>query len=62
VPPCERRTLWGALTEQTALFRIAAGRHQHEVKELVGEDFAGIVCSDGWRAYDFLDPEQRQFC
>ncbi len=58
----ERRTLWGALTAQTAVFRIAAGRHQREVKALLGEDFAGIACSDRWRAYDYLDPEQRQLC
>jgi hypothetical protein len=58
----ERRTLWGALTDRAALFRIAAGRHQQEVKALLGEDFAGIVCSDRWRAYDYLDPEQRQLC
>jgi hypothetical protein len=31
----ERRTLWGALTAQAALFRIAAGRHQREVKALL---------------------------
>jgi transposase len=58
----ERRTLWGALTAQTAVFRIAAGRHQRELKALLGENFAGIVCSDRWRAYDYLDPEQRQLC
>jgi transposase len=57
-----RRTLWGALTRQSALFRIAAGRHQREVKALLGEDFAGIVGSDRWRAYDYLDPAQRQLC
>jgi transposase len=58
----ERRTLWGALTEQAALFRIAAGRHQREVTALLGDDFTGIACSDRWRAYDYLDPEQRQLC
>jgi len=58
----ERRTLWGALTAQTAVFRIAAGRHQCEVKALLGEDFAGITCSDRWRAYDYLDPKRRQLC
>src|SRR5712692_10033774 len=58
----KRRTLWGALGAQTAVFRIAAGRHQSEVKALLGDDFAGIACSDRWRAYDYLDPEQRQLC
>jgi transposase len=56
------RTLWGALTSRTAVFRIAAGRHAFEAKTLLGERFAGIVCSDRWRGYDYLDPNQRQLC
>ena len=56
------RTLWGALTSRTAVFRIAAGRHASEAKTLLGERFAAIVCSDRWRGYDYLDPSQRQLC
>jgi transposase len=56
------RTLWGALTSQTAVFRIAAGRHAFEARTLLGERFAGIVCSDRWRGYDYLDPTHRQLC
>ena len=56
------RTLWGALTGRTAVFRIAAGRHAFEARTLLGERFAGIVCSDRWRGYDYLDPSQRQLC
>jgi transposase len=56
------RTLWGALTSRSAVFRIAAGRHGFEAKTLLGERFAGIVCSDRWRGYDYLDPERRQLC
>jgi transposase len=56
------RTLWGALTGATAVFRIAAGRHAFEARTLLGERFAGIVCSDRWRGYDYLDPSQRQLC
>jgi transposase len=57
-----RRTLWAALTSRTAVFRIAAGRHGFEARMLLGEHFAGIVCSDRWRGYDYLDPNQRQLC
>jgi transposase len=57
-----RRTLWGALTERAALFRIAPDRHEREAKALLGEDFEGIACSDRWWAYDYLDPERRQLC
>jgi transposase len=56
------RTLWGALTSGTAVFRIAAGRHAFEARTLLGERYAGIVCSDRWRGYDYLDPSQRQLC
>jgi transposase len=57
-----RRTLWAALTSRTAVFRIAPGRHGFEARMLLGERFAGIVCSDRWRGYDYLDPSQRQLC
>ncbi|MEX2612579.1 MAG: IS66 family transposase [Gaiellaceae bacterium] len=57
-----KRTLWGALTSQTAVFRIAAGRHGFEARTLLGERYAGIVCSDRWRGYDYLDPPRRQLC
>ena len=56
------RTLWGALTSSCAVFRIAAGRSGFEARTLLGERFAGIVCSDRWGGYDYLDPTQRQLC
>ena len=56
------RTLWGALSARTAVFRIAAGRHGFEARTLLGERYAGIVCSDRWRGYDYLDPSRRQLC
>src|SRR5918996_1121291 len=56
------RTLWGALSGRAAVFRIAAGRHGFEARTLLGERFAGIVCSDRWRGYDYLEPTQRQLC
>lgn len=56
------RTLWGALSGRSAVFRIAAGRHGFEARTLLGERFGGIVCSDRWRGYDYLDPAQRQLC
>src|SRR6266540_1191581 len=58
----DRRMLWGALTRRTAVFRIAAGRHAAEAQTMLGERYDGIVCSDRWRAYDYLDPTRRQIC
>jgi hypothetical protein len=57
-----KRTLWGALTSRAAVFRIAPDRHQREAQTLLGEEFAGIACSDRWWAYDYLDPKRRQLC
>jgi len=57
-----KRTLWGALTPTTAVFRIAPDRHRREAQALLGEDFAGVACTDRWWAYDYLDPQRRQVC
>jgi transposase len=37
-------------------------RHAFEARTLLGERSAGIVCSDRWRGYDYLEPTQRQLC
>jgi transposase len=58
----DRRMLWGALTRRTAVFRIATGRHAAEAQTMLGERYDGIVCSDRWAAYDYLDPTRRQIC
>jgi len=57
-----KRTLWGALGERAALFRIAPDRHEREARVLLGEGFQGVVCSDRWWAYNYLEPERRQVC
>jgi hypothetical protein len=53
---------WAALTERAAVFRIAPDRHEREARALLGEQFAGVACSDRWWAYNYLDPHQRQLC
>lgn len=58
----ERRWLWGALTRTTALFRIASGRHASHAQTILGERYDGIVCSDRFPGYDYLDPARRQLC
>ena len=56
------RTLWAAITPLAAVFRVAPDRHEREAKTLLGEDFAGIVSSDRWWAYNYLEPGRRQVC
>ena len=58
----DKRTLWGAVTSQLAVFRIAPDRHEREAQALLGEDFGGIVGSDRWWAYRGFDPDRRQAC
>jgi transposase len=58
----DARTMWTATTPRAAVFRIAKDRHRDRLEELIGKEFAGIVCSDRWWAYDHLDPERRQAC
>ena len=58
----ENRSMWTAATGEAAIFRIVADRHRDRLIELLGHEFAGIVTSDRWWAYDHLDPEQRQAC
>jgi transposase len=57
-----KRTLWGAVAQGIAVFRIAPDRHEREVAALLGEDFGGIVGSDRWWAYRGFDPKRRQAC
>jgi len=57
-----KRTLWGAITPVAAVFRVAPDRHEREARALLGERFAGIVCSDRWWAYNYLQPSRRQVC
>jgi len=58
----ENRSMWTAASKHGAIFRIVADRHRDRLIELLGPDFAGIVTSDRWWAYDHLDPEHRQAC
>ncbi len=58
----QKRTLWGVFTGRTAIFRIAADRHEREAKALLGDPFAGIATSDRWWAYNYLETERRRLC
>jgi transposase len=58
----EPRTLWGAFGKRTAVLRIAPDRGKQHLHGLIGDDFAGIVGSDRFSAYNSLDPERRQVC
>jgi transposase len=54
--------LWMAATSFVACFKISAGRGKANFKELLGENIDGVVGSDRWHAYNFLDLANRQIC
>jgi transposase len=54
--------LWLASTALAACYRIDATRSQAAAKELLGEEFGGILISDRYAGYHFLDVLQQQLC
>lgn len=54
--------LWTVATPQLTLFRIMDSRSQDSSKLLLGKDFAGVVGSDRYGAYNWLAPKKRQLC
>ncbi len=58
----DKAWLWVAVTGWVTVFVIRLSRGGKVVQELLGEDFAGIVGSDRWSAYNWLDVLQRQLC
>jgi transposase len=58
----EPRTLWGVFSKRTAVLRIAPDRGKQHLHGLIGDEFAGVVGSDRFSAYNSLEPERRQVC
>ena len=58
----KRAWLWVAVTAHMALFLIRASRGARVAKELLGAAFAGILVSDRWSAYNWVDVARRQLC
>lgn len=58
----QKAWLWVATTTKLTVFLIRRSRGGKVVKEMLGETFAGIVNSDRWSGYNWLDKERRQLC
>jgi transposase len=58
----KRAWLWVAVTATLALFLIRKSRGTEVAKELLGEVFAGLLVSDRWSAYTWVDVLRRQIC
>jgi hypothetical protein len=54
--------LWVAVTPLVTFFEIALTRCTMAAKNLLGENFSGILTSDRHGAYNWVDIERRQLC
>jgi transposase len=57
-----RAWLWVVASALVVVFHIATSRGGKVARHLLGEDFAGILTTDRWSAYAFVDAGQRQLC
>jgi transposase len=54
--------LWVAVTPLVTYFQITLERGSDAARNLLGENFSGILNSDRYAAYNWVDLEQRQLC
>ena len=57
-----RHWLWLVATQCVAVFLAAATRSTQAAQAALGEGFAGILVSDRYGAYAWVDQERRQLC
>ncbi len=57
----QRIWLWAALSASACCFRIDPTRARSAAKALLG-DFDGLLISDRYSVYDFIEPGRRQAC
>ncbi len=58
----QRAWLWTVVTAELTVFRIDRHRSGAVVQGLLGANFAGVVGSDRWSAYNRFSAERRVFC
>ena len=58
----KRRWLWISVTPLVTIFRLLRTRGAVGAKELLGEVVWGIIGTDHYAGYHWIDPCQRQLC
>lgn len=61
-PKQRQAWLWVAVTPLVTFFEIALSRCTEAARNLLGENFGGILTSDRHGAYNWVDLERRQLC
>ncbi len=59
-PHNQRAWLWVAVTPLGSFFQVMLARSTAAAQALLGKDFSGILNSDRYSAYNWLDVSQRQ--
>jgi transposase len=59
--PPKKAWLWAAVTPLVTVFLVHAKRGAVAARDLLGS-FAGVLVSDRWSAYGFIDAAKRQLC
>lgn len=54
--------LWVAATGTVTVFVIAARRSAEVAKDLLGDAFRGVLTTDRWSAYNWVEVARRQLC
>jgi len=54
--------LWVMLSPLVSFFEVTLNRSQKTAKDLIGQDYQGIVISDRYSAYNWIELSQRQAC
>jgi transposase len=58
----DKRWLWAIVAQTFVVYRIATTRAADVLVALLGDVFAGVLCSDRWRPYQTYHRGELQFC
>jgi transposase len=61
-PEGKKGWLWTLVTESVVIFEVALSRSSEIAKSLIGQEYSGIVISDRYSGYSWVDESQRQLC
>ncbi len=54
--------VWTVVTPKAVWYSLLPSRARHVAASLVGEKFSGILVSDRYAVYDYVDADKRQVC
>lgn len=57
-----KQWMWVAIAGRVSVFMARPSRSAEVARELLGEEFSGILISDRYSAYHWVDPLRRQAC